>query len=133
MRFAVPAGVVAAAATFAAYALAVNEPNVSISEERTVATVVIAAIGLWILARLARPLNAARWGLLAAMGAGLVTVLLLAPMRQFFELDFPRPIVAMAAVGIIAIAILGLEAEDRMALFVVGRWQDRAATPKREA
>jgi hypothetical protein len=133
MRFAVPAGVVAAAATFAAYTLAVNEPNVSISEERTVATVVIAAIGLWILARLAQPLTAARRGLLAAMGTGLVTVLLLAPMRQFFELDFPRPIVAMAAVGIIAIAILGLEAEDRMALFVVGRWQDRAATPKREA
>jgi P-type E1-E2 ATPase len=133
MRFAVPAGVVAAAATFAAYALAVNEPNVSISEERTVATVVIAAIGLWILARLARPLNAARMGLLAAMGAGLVTVLLLAPMRQLFELDFPRPIVAISAAGIIALAFVGLEAEDRVALFVVGRRRNRTAPPKPEA
>jgi len=36
MRFALPAGAVAAVATFGAYALAVNEPNVSISEERSV-------------------------------------------------------------------------------------------------
>jgi cation-transporting ATPase E len=127
MRFAVPAGVVAAAATFAAYAFAVNEPNGSVSEERTVATLVIAAMGLWILARLARPLTPARRGLLAAMVAGLVTVVLLAPMRQLFDLDFPRPIVAMAAIGIIAIAFLSLEAGDRAALFIVGRWRNRAA------
>jgi cation-transporting ATPase E len=60
MRFAVPSGLVAGAATFAAYALAINEPNISVSEERTVATIVIAAIGLWILARLARPLTTRR-------------------------------------------------------------------------
>jgi magnesium-transporting ATPase (P-type) len=130
MRFALPAGAVAATATFAAYAMAVNEPNVSVAEERTVATLVIAAIGLWILARLARPLTSARRGLLAAMLAGLVTVVLLAPMRQLFDLDFPRPIVAMAAVGIIALAFLSLEAGDRAALFIVGRWRNRAA-PRR--
>jgi cation-transporting P-type ATPase E len=121
MRFALPAGAVAAAATFAAYSMAVNEPNVSISEERTVATVAIAAMGLWILARLARPLTAARRGLLVAMITGLVTVLMLAPLRQLFDLDFPRPIVAMSAVGIIALAFLILEAGDRAVLFVGAR------------
>lgn len=122
LRFALPAGAVAAAATFAAYALAVSEPNVSMSEERTVATVVIAAIGLWILARLARPLTSARRGLIAAMVGGLGFVMLLAPVRQLLELDFPRPIVAMSAVGIIALAFLSLEAGDRVLSLVGDRW-----------
>ncbi len=126
MRFALPAGVVAAAATFAAYVLAVNEPGVSVSEERTVATVVIAAMGLWILARLARPLTPSRAALLAAMVAGLVATLLLAPARQLFDLDFPRPIVAMSAVGIIALAFACLEAGDRAARFVGERRHLRA-------
>jgi len=124
MRFALPAGAVAAVATFAAYALAVNEPNVSISEERTVATVVIAAIGLWILARLAQPLTVARRGLIAAMAAGLAIVMLPAPVRLFFDLDFPRPIVAMSAVGIIALAFLSLDLGDRGIAFL-GRYCSR--------
>jgi magnesium-transporting ATPase (P-type) len=125
MRFAVPAGVVAAAATFAAYTLAVQESNVSISEERTVATVVIAAIGLWILARLARPLTKGRRGLLVAMVAGLATMLVLPPVRELFDLDFPRPIVAMSAVGIIAVAFLCLETGDRAVAFAGDRWRTR--------
>ena len=72
LGFALPSGLVAGAATFTAYALAVNEPNISLSEERTVATIVIAAIGLWILARLALPLTTGRRALLVAMSAGLV-------------------------------------------------------------
>jgi cation-transporting P-type ATPase E len=122
LRFALPAGAVAAVATFAAYALAVNEPNVSISEERTVATVVIAAIGLWILARLAQPLTASRRGLIAAMAAGLAVVMVLAPVRLLFDLDFPRPIVAMSAVGIISLALLSLELGDRGVAFLGRYW-----------
>lgn len=125
MRFALPAGAVAAVATFAAYALAVDEPNVSISEERTVATVVIAAIGLWILARLAQPLTASRRALIAAMVAGLATVMLVAPVRRLFELEFPRPIVAMSAVGIIALAYVSLEAGNWAVAFVGRSWSLR--------
>ncbi|HXI95383.1 MAG TPA: HAD-IC family P-type ATPase, partial [Candidatus Acidoferrum sp.] len=115
MRFAVPAGLVAAAATFAAYALAVNEPDISASEERTVATIVIAAVGLWILARLSRPLTARRRALLAAMTGGLLIAFILPALRTLFDLDLPRPIVALAAAGVIALAFLGLEAGDRAA------------------
>jgi cation-transporting P-type ATPase E len=115
MRFALPSGVVAGAATFAAYALAVNEPNISIAEERTVATIVIAAIGLWILGRLARPLTTGRRAMLLAMSAGLLAALLSPPLRSLFDLDLPRPIVALAAIGVVALAFLGLEAGDRVA------------------
>jgi cation-transporting P-type ATPase E len=115
LRFSVPAGLVAGAATFATYALAVGEPNISVSEERTVATLVIASIGLWVLARLARPLNGARRALVIAMSSGLALMLVLPPVRQFFDLDFPRLIIVLAATGIVAIAIVALEATDRIA------------------
>lgn len=118
MRFAVPSGLVAGAATFAAYALAINEPNISVSEERTVATIVIAAIGLWILARLARPLTTRRRALLVAMSAGLLSAFLFPALRVLFDLDFPRPIVALAAIGVVALAFLGLEVGDRAAAMI---------------
>ena len=120
MRFAVPAGVVAGAGTFAAYALAVNEHDISTSEERTVATIVIAAIGLWVLARLARPLRGARVGLVVAMTIGLAAVLLVPAARLFFDLDFPRLIVIFAAAGIVSLAVLSLELGDRMMTRVAG-------------
>jgi cation-transporting ATPase E len=118
MRFAVPSGLVAGAATFAVYALAINEPNISVSEERTVATIVIAAIGLWILARLARPLTARRRALLVAMTVGLLIAFLFPALRVLFDLDLPRPIVALAAVGVVALAFLGLEVGDRAAAVI---------------
>jgi len=120
MRFAVPAGVVAGAGTFAAYALAVNEHDISISEERTVATIVIAAIGLWVLARLARPLRGARAGLVVAMTVGLAAVLLVPTARVFFDLDFPRLIVIFAATGIVSLAVLSLELCNRLMTRVAG-------------
>jgi cation-transporting ATPase E len=121
LRFAVPAGLVAAAATFVAYALAVNQPDISVAGERTIATVVIAAIGLWILARLARPLNMVRGALVAAMALGLAVTMVMPPARQFFDLDFPRPIVSLAAVGIAALAYVALEASDPLVTFLAGR------------
>src|SRR5579859_7733163 len=124
LRFAVPAGVIAGAGTFAAYALAVNEPGIPINEERTVATLVIAAIGLWILARLARPLNGARRALVVAMVVGLVLALVVPAVRRFFDLDFPGPIVFFAATGIVSLAFLTLEASDRLLPLVAGGHTD---------
>ena len=121
LLFAVPIGSVAGAATFLAYALAVSEPSVAIQEERTVATLVIAAMGIWVLARLIRPLNAVRIGLVIAMAAGLAAVLLVAPARQFFDLDFPRLTVLLAATGIVALGIGTVELGDRAVLLLTRR------------
>jgi cation-transporting ATPase E len=112
LGFALPAGLVAATATFAAYALAVSEPDILPAEERTVATAVLAAIGLWVLARLASPLTAQRRALVGAMAAGFVLVLALPVARRFFDLDLPRPLVGLAAAGIIALALALLELGD---------------------
>lgn len=112
--FAIPTGLVAAAATFSAYAIAVNEPDIPISEERTVATIVIASIGLWVLARLAAPLTATRRALVIGMAAGLILALLIPATRTFFELDWPSPVVLFAAIGIFAVAIVVLEIGGRL-------------------
>jgi cation-transporting P-type ATPase E len=125
LRFSVPAGLVAGAATFTAYALAVGEPDISISEERTIATLVIASVGLWVLARLARPLNRSRRALVIAMACGLGLTLVLQPVRQFFDLDFPRVVDLLAATGIVALAILFLEATDPIASWSRQERRDR--------
>src|SRR5213078_1128338 len=56
LRFAAPAGAVAAAATFCAYAVARRQPDVTLQEARTTATAVLFAIGLAVLVILERPL-----------------------------------------------------------------------------
>src|SRR5687767_11584696 len=72
LRSAGPAGLVAAAATFAGYALARSQEGTSLGQARTTATVVLFLVGLEILLILARPLTAARrWlitGMLASFG-----------------------------------------------------------------
>jgi magnesium-transporting ATPase (P-type) len=113
LSFAVPAGFVAAAATFAAYVLAINEPTIPASEERTVATIVMAAIGLWVLARLTAPLTNQRRLLVIGMAAGLALALAIPAVRSFFDLDFPKPIIVLGAAGIITLAVGSLEAVNR--------------------
>ncbi|HET9782895.1 MAG TPA: HAD-IC family P-type ATPase [Candidatus Dormibacteraeota bacterium] len=114
LSFAIPVGFVAGIATFVAYVMAVNEAGVSLAEERTVATLVLASIGVWILAKLASPLTPARRLLVAAMIAGLLLALAIPAVRSVLELDLPRPIVLFAAIGITALAVGSLELGDRV-------------------
>src|SRR4029453_3178446 len=55
LPFAVPAGAVAATATMAAYALARDTEGVGQTEARTIATITLFLVALWVLAILARP------------------------------------------------------------------------------
>ena len=109
LRFAIPAGVVAAAATFAAYSLARSEPSTSLQSARTVATLVLAGVALWVLSILARPATRARQWLIAAMVGLLVAALVVPWSRDFFALTFPRPVLWLAGVGVAGLAGLALE------------------------
>ncbi len=102
LRFAVPTGVAATLATFAAYQIAISE-GVTLEEARTTATLVLTAIGLFALGMVSRPLVPWKRGLIAAM-AGLLVLSMVSPIsREFFELQLPRLVVLLAAVGIVAI------------------------------
>jgi magnesium-transporting ATPase (P-type) len=102
LRFAAPAGFVAAAATFAAYALTGVEGG-SLPRARTVATIALCAVALEVLALLARPVSAARGGLVVAMGVAFLGALAVPAARSFFALAL-LPAVQWLTIGLIAAA-----------------------------
>jgi cation-transporting ATPase E len=91
--FAVPSGVVAAAAVLTVYSplhLAGEE-----GQARTGATLVLLVVGLWVLGILARPWNWWRLTLVASMGAAAVGAFLVPFVREFFALEVPTPTTAV--------------------------------------
>lgn len=125
VRFAVPAGTVAAAATFAAYALARSEPSSSMVEARTGATLALFGIGLWVLGILARPWTIGRQALVVAMAMVFACVMALPPARTFFELDAPTPLVAVEVLGAVAVGNAALEVGWRVSRSLELRWRRR--------
>jgi cation-transporting ATPase E len=102
LKFAIPTGLVATIATFAGYWLADLEGS-TIAESRTTATLILAAIGMFALAIVSRPLVPWKKALIATM-SGLLALAMATPFtRDFFALDLPRAVVLLAAFGIVAI------------------------------
>jgi cation-transporting ATPase E len=114
LRFAVPAGGVTAAATMAVYGLALRAPSVSRAEARTAAAIALFVVALWVLGMLARPASPVRAGLVLAMAAAFVMVVVVPSWRAFFAFDLPRPEVLVASVGLAVLAAVGLEAGWRL-------------------
>jgi cation-transporting P-type ATPase E len=102
LRFAVPAGTVAAACTMAAYGLARAESGVSQTEARTTATITLFLVALWVLAILARPANPWRAGLVLSMAAAFAVIMAAPGLQDFFALNPPRAELVLAAIGIAA-------------------------------
>lgn len=102
LTFALPTGLAAGLATFAAYELAIAE-DVSLQEARTTATLVLAAIGIFALVIVSRPLLPWKKILIGSMVAFLILLLISGSSQSFFELNLPRPVVLIAAIGIVAI------------------------------
>ncbi|MGC2241183.1 MAG: HAD-IC family P-type ATPase [Acidimicrobiia bacterium] len=102
LRFAIPTGLVATIATFAGYWLADLEGS-TVPESRTTATLILAAIGLFALGIVSRPLVPWKKVLISTM-AGLLVLAMASPfLRDFFALDLPRAVVLLASVGIVAL------------------------------
>jgi cation-transporting P-type ATPase E len=108
-RFAVPAGTVAAAATFSGYAIAGQEAGVSLVQERTCAVIVLFLVALWVLVILARPLNEWKAVLLASMAVAFLVTLATPGIRESFDLRMPPLVVTLAVIGVAAIAVALLE------------------------
>jgi cation-transporting ATPase E len=103
LRFAIPAGTLAAIATFLGYALAREEPGVTLEQAQTTAVMVLTWIGLLVLSILAAPLTRARLVLIWGMAGLFLLALNLEVTKTFFALEPPSPIVWLAAFGIAAI------------------------------
>ena len=105
--FAIPAGVVAGVASYAAFEIAMAAGN-SIDNSRTVATVVLLGIGLWIVGRVAQPIGWWRLGLVAAMAGGAVLAFTLEFGRFVYGLALLDPGEWLEAASITALAIVVL-------------------------
>jgi len=127
LRFAAPAGLVAAGATFGGYALARAEPGVSLTAARTTTTILLFAVAVWVVSILARPLVGWRAILVAARVASFVVIAVAPGAREFFGLELPRLIVLFAAVGVASIADFVLEAGWRLTGWIV---RHRASPPR---
>lgn len=103
LRVAVPAGVLAATATFLAYGLAGDELDITLEQQRTTAVMVLAFVAFGVLSIVAAPLTAGRLALILSMVATFVFALALPASRRFFALDPPPTIVWLAGVGIAGI------------------------------
>ncbi|MFF8944458.1 HAD-IC family P-type ATPase [Streptomyces sp. NPDC014864] len=111
MRYAVPGGVVAAVATFAAYLVARHHytgPG-SLEAETSAATLTLFLVSMWVLAIIARPYTWWRIALVAAMGAAFLCVLVVPGLQRFFALELVGTTLPWVAVGIAAVAAAALE------------------------
>ncbi|MFJ3337123.1 HAD-IC family P-type ATPase [Streptomyces sp. NPDC086766] len=111
MRYAVPGGVVAAVATFAAYLVARHHytgPG-SLEAETSAATLTLFLVSMWVLAIIARPYTWWRIALVAAMGAAFLCVLVVPGLQRFFALQLVGTTLPWVAVGIAAVAAAALE------------------------
>jgi cation-transporting ATPase E len=103
LRFTIPAGILAATATFLAYVLARDETGVTLAEARTTASMVLLWIGFLVLSVIAAPLTRWRLALVWVMPALFAFVVALPSTRRFFALDPPPLLVWLAAFGIAAL------------------------------
>ncbi|MEO9181587.1 MAG: HAD-IC family P-type ATPase, partial [Acidimicrobiales bacterium] len=120
LRFAVPTGVVTAAATLLAYVLARGPLGASDAQARTTATFMLLSLGLVVVIFVARPLTPLRYLLVAAMALLGVLVWAIQLSRRVFALQTPSTGVLLMALGVAIIAV-------PVFLFAV-RWGQRVHT-----
>jgi cation-transporting P-type ATPase E len=137
LRFAVPAGLIVAAATFSAYALA-RTRGLPLTEQRTAATMVGLILSLCVLALLAIPLTWRRIVLLAAAFAAFALLFPVPAIRHFYALELPRGaigstffIAALGAAALVGFWVLSRRQSRRSAELPLLRRAPRAVRPGR--
>ena len=108
LRFSVPAGVLAAMASFFVYEVARRHEEVTLAEARTVATFTLLGVGLVILVVISRPLRPWKIGLAAAMAGSYALVMVWPFARDYFELDAPPTWVWIPTIAAVLIAGSGV-------------------------
>jgi cation-transporting P-type ATPase E len=128
-----PAGAVAAASTFAAYAAARRYDDLSVS--RTAATIALIVVGLWVLNLLARPITPGRFLLFGTMVFAFTVILGVAGLRDWFALGLPSGAAMWWAIVTAAAGVATLEVGWQLRQWRLptaertARWAWRGAAP----
>lgn len=124
LRFAIPAGIVIAISVAIAYAVA-REETVGTREARTMTTVVLMILGLYVLVMLARPFTRYRAILVLAMIGLFLGALAIPLARDFYALSLPSIDVVASGIAIAAVGCVALE----LGIRAVKKWTAARTTP----
>ncbi|MFF4039742.1 HAD-IC family P-type ATPase [Streptomyces sp. NPDC001816] len=119
MRYSIPGGVLAGAATFVTYLIArhyYTGPG-ALDAETSAATLTLFLISMWVLAIIARPYTWWRVALVASMGVAFVFVLAVPALQHFFALKLVGVAMPWTAVAVAVVAAAALE--------LLWKWVDR--------
>jgi cation-transporting ATPase E len=110
LEFSVPAGLVAAGATLTTF-WAARAPFVDagLEQARTAATITLALAGMWIIYRLARPLDRREVGLLTALMVLFGLTLIPGPVSEFYALSLPPARTSAVILGVLVVSMVSLE------------------------
>jgi len=108
LSFAIPAGIVVAL-TLTAYTFTSRSLGVEMEQLRTGSTIILAVVGIWILAILARPLNRYKVLVVGAMFVALIALFTVPLSTAFFQLTDPGEPAAWALTGYTILAIMVIE------------------------
>jgi cation-transporting P-type ATPase E len=100
LRFAIPAGLFIATATFATFVTA-HRHGLTLDQQRTSATIVTLALSLYVVVLVALPLTWRRVLLIVALAAGFVALFPLAVVRRFYDLQLPHGVLAVSVACIV--------------------------------
>ncbi|MFE6632064.1 HAD-IC family P-type ATPase, partial [Streptomyces rochei] len=109
LRFAIPAGTLAATATSVAYLIARSVYDDNLDAETSAATLALFLTALWALAIIARPYTWWRVLLVLTMAVSFAVVLVVPWLQEFFQLKLVGVAAPWAAVACAAVAGLVLE------------------------
>ncbi|MFD5282168.1 HAD-IC family P-type ATPase [Streptomyces rubrogriseus] len=109
LRFAIPAGALAATATSVAYLIARSVYDDDLDAETSAATLALFLTALWALAVIARPYTWWRVLLVLTMAVSFAVVLVVPYLQEFFQLKLVGVTAPWAAVACAAVAGLVLE------------------------
>ena len=116
MRYAIPAGLIAATATFVSYLIArsfYTGPD-ALDAETSAATLTLFLATMWVLAIVARPYTWWRIALILTMASGFVIVMVTPWLQEFFQLKLVGLTMPVIAAGIAVVAAVLLEISWRV-------------------
>jgi cation-transporting ATPase E len=121
LRFTVPAGLVAAGAALISYGIARYRHDLPVLESRTTATLVLCAVGLWVLVLQARPFNWWKTVLVASMVGAVALIMVVPAFRDFYAVQLPPAEVLGEAALVAGVAIVLLEVGWRFSRVIGNR------------
>jgi cation-transporting ATPase E len=113
LAFSIPTGVIASVAVVAAFA--VLQERVPLAEARSLTTISLFLVSLWVLCVLARPLTSWRLGLVLAVAVAFALAFAVPAARDFFQLELGDPLALVIALVAGAVGAAGVELWYRVA------------------